>query len=43
MALFSRIHKETGVTILMVTHARQLVIRSRHVEMKAGAMHEDDQ
>jgi ABC-type lipoprotein export system ATPase subunit len=43
MTLFSRIHKETGVTILMVTHARQLVAYgSRHVEMKSGALKEDE-
>ena len=40
MALFSRIHAETAVTILMVTHTRQLVAYgTKHVEMKAGAVH----
>ena len=39
MTLFSRIHRETGVTILMVTHAKQLVAYgTRHVEVKAGAL-----
>lgn len=42
MTLFSGIHGETGVTILMVTHTKQLVaFGTRHVEMKAGALHPD--
>jgi ABC-type lipoprotein export system ATPase subunit len=39
MTLFSTVHRETGVTILMVTHTKQLVAYgTRHVEMKAGAL-----
>jgi len=42
MRLFSHIHTETGVTIVMVTHTKQLVAYgTRHVEMKAGALHAD--
>jgi ABC-type lipoprotein export system ATPase subunit len=43
MALFSRIHRETGITIVMVTHARQLVAYgSRHAQMALGALREGD-
>ena len=43
MTLFSGVHAETGVTILMVTHTKQLVTYgTRHVEMKAGVVHPDD-
>jgi ABC-type lipoprotein export system ATPase subunit len=39
MDLFGRVHKETGVTILMVTHTKQLVsYGTRHVEMAAGTL-----
>ena len=39
MALFSRVHAETGVTILMVTHTKQLVSHgTRHVEMAGGEL-----
>jgi len=39
MTLFSTVHRETGVTILMVTHTKQLVAYgTRHVEVKAGAL-----
>ena len=42
MRLFSHIHTETGVTVVMVTHTKQLVAYgTRHVEMKAGALHAD--
>lgn len=42
MTLFSGIHAETGVTIIMVTHTKQLVAYgTRHVEMRAGAVHPD--
>ena len=43
MDLFGRIHADTGVTILMVTHTQQLVTYgTRHVEMKAGVLHAAD-
>jgi ABC-type lipoprotein export system ATPase subunit len=43
MALFSRIHGETGITIVMVTHARQLVaFGTRHVQMAAGSLEAGD-
>ena len=39
MALFDEIHKRTGVTILMVTHARELIdFGSRAVEMSGGRL-----
>jgi len=42
MTLFSRIHRATGVTILMVTHTKQLVAYgTRHVEVKAGVLNAD--
>jgi ABC-type lipoprotein export system ATPase subunit len=42
MSLFSSVHRETGVTILMVTHTKQLVAYgTRHVEVKAGALGAD--
>ena len=42
MALFSRVHRETGITIVMVTHARQLVAYgTRHVQMTNGSLHAD--
>ena len=41
MSLFSDIHSRTGVTIMMVTHARQLVeYGTRAVEMAAGRLRE---
>ena len=41
MELFSRIHAETGITIVMVTHTSQLVAYgTRHVEMAAGLLRE---
>ncbi len=43
MALFSRIHAEEALTIVMVTHARSLVsFGTRHVEMSEGTVREDD-
>jgi ABC-type lipoprotein export system ATPase subunit len=42
MTLFGRIHRETGITIVMVTHARELVAYgTRHVQMSNGALHAD--
>jgi ABC-type lipoprotein export system ATPase subunit len=39
MTLFGRIHGETGVTIVMVTHARELVAYgTRHGQMAAGGL-----
>jgi ABC-type lipoprotein export system ATPase subunit len=39
MSLFSRVHREIGITIVMVTHARQLVAYgTRHVQMAAGSL-----
>jgi ABC-type lipoprotein export system ATPase subunit len=39
MELFSRIHTETGITVVMVTHTSQLVAYgTRHVEMTAGQL-----
>ena len=39
MALLRTIHGERGVTIVMVTHTKQLVTHgTRHVEMASGAM-----
>jgi len=39
MSLFSTVHRESGVTILMVTHTKQLVAYgTRHVELKPGAL-----
>jgi ABC-type lipoprotein export system ATPase subunit len=39
MTLFGRVHRETGITIAMVTHARQLVAYgTRHVQMAAGSL-----
>jgi ABC-type lipoprotein export system ATPase subunit len=39
MALFGRIHDERDITIVMVTHARQLIpFGTRHLEMAAGAV-----
>jgi ABC-type lipoprotein export system ATPase subunit len=41
MALFSKIHAERALTVVMVTHARQLVsFGTRHVEMTDGVLHE---
>jgi putative ABC transport system ATP-binding protein len=41
MTLFGRIHRETGITIVMVTHARQLVAYgTRHAQMSGGALRE---
>jgi ABC-type lipoprotein export system ATPase subunit len=41
MGLFSDIHKRTGVSIMMVTHASQLIeYGTRAVEMTAGRMRE---
>ena len=38
MSLFSTVHRESGVTILMVTHTKQLVAYgTRHVEVKRGS------
>ena len=42
MELFARIHGETGITILMVTHTKQLVAYgTSHVEMAAGGVLRD--
>ena len=39
MTLFGRIHAETGVTIVLVTHAKQLVAYgTRHIAMAEGAI-----
>jgi ABC-type lipoprotein export system ATPase subunit len=39
MELFQKIHEQTGITILMVTHTRQLVrYGTRSVEMASGAI-----
>jgi len=41
MDLFARIHRETGITIVMVTHARQLVsYGTQHAEMVNGRLPE---
>jgi ABC-type lipoprotein export system ATPase subunit len=41
MHLFAGIHREAGITIVMVTHARQLVtFGTRHAHMSAGALQE---
>jgi ABC-type lipoprotein export system ATPase subunit len=41
MALFADIHRETGVSIMMVTHASELIrYGTRAVEMAAGRLHE---
>lgn len=41
MSLFSDIHSRTGVTIMMVTHTRQLIAYgTRAVEMAAGRLRE---
>jgi putative ABC transport system ATP-binding protein len=43
MALFSKVHAERGLTMVMVTHTRQLVaFGTRHVEMTEGALREND-
>ena len=37
MTLFRRIHAETGVTIVLVTHTKQLVAYgTRHIAMAGG-------
>jgi ABC-type lipoprotein export system ATPase subunit len=42
MTLFSRIHAETDITIVMVTHARQLVAYgTRHAQMSDGVLGAD--
>jgi ABC-type lipoprotein export system ATPase subunit len=39
MELFRRIHEERGLTVMMVTHARNLIsFGSRHLEMADGAV-----
>ena len=39
MTLFGRIHAETGVTIVLVTHAKQLVAYgTRHIAMADGGL-----
>jgi ABC-type lipoprotein export system ATPase subunit len=39
MEIFGRIHGERGITIMMVTHARQLIsYGTRHLEMADGAV-----
>lgn len=43
MALFSKVHAERGLTMVMVTHTRQLVaFGTRHVEMTDGALRENE-
>jgi ABC-type lipoprotein export system ATPase subunit len=42
MTLFGRLHRETGITIVMVTHARGLVTYgTRHVQMADGVLRVD--
>jgi ABC-type lipoprotein export system ATPase subunit len=43
MALFAKVHAERGLTVMMVTHTRQLVaFGTRHVEMTDGRLLEND-
>ena len=42
MSLFARVHRERGVTIVMVTHTRQLVtFGTRHVQIADGRVQEE--
>ena len=42
MEIFRRIHAEQGLTIMMVTHARNLIAYgTRHLEMADGTVRED--
>jgi ABC-type lipoprotein export system ATPase subunit len=42
MSLFARVHRERGVTIVMVTHTRQLVtFGTRHVQITDGRVQEE--
>jgi ABC-type lipoprotein export system ATPase subunit len=42
MSLFARVHRERGVTVVMVTHTRQLVsFGTRHVQIAEGRLVEE--
>ncbi|HEX5642598.1 MAG TPA: ABC transporter ATP-binding protein [Thermoleophilia bacterium] len=42
MEIFSRIHREQGITIIMATHARNLIsFGTRHLEMADGTLRPD--
>jgi ABC-type lipoprotein export system ATPase subunit len=42
MSLFARVHRERGVTVVMVTHTRQLVsFGTRHVQIAEGRLMEE--
>lgn len=43
MQIFSRVHAERGLTIVMVTHARNLIpFGTRHLEMGDGTVRDED-
>ena len=43
MEIFSRVHAEQGLTIMMVTHARNLIaFGTRHLEMADGTVRDED-
>jgi ABC-type lipoprotein export system ATPase subunit len=43
MQIFSRVHAEQGLTVVMVTHARNLIpFGTRHLDMGDGTVHDDD-
>ena len=43
MQIFSRVHAEQGLTVVMVTHARNLIpFGTRHLEMGDGTVRDED-
>jgi ABC-type lipoprotein export system ATPase subunit len=43
MRIFSRVHSEQGLTVVMVTHARNLIpYGTRHLEMGDGTVRDED-
>jgi ABC-type lipoprotein export system ATPase subunit len=43
MRIFSRVHSEQGLTVVMVTHARNLIpFGTRHLEMGDGTVRDED-